>query len=39
MERHFDASMRSLKEQLLAMAGLVEHAINSATEALPSPAT
>lgn len=31
MERHFDASLRELKEQLTAMAGLVERAIEDAT--------
>jgi phosphate transport system protein len=34
MERHFDASLRSLKEQLVTMAGLVEKAIEHATLAL-----
>ncbi|MBI3554918.1 MAG: phosphate signaling complex protein PhoU [Deltaproteobacteria bacterium] len=34
MERHFDASLRELKEQLVSMAGLVELAIEAATEAL-----
>lgn len=34
MERHFDASLRELKEQLVNMAGLVERAIEAATEAL-----
>jgi phosphate transport system protein len=31
MERHFDISLRSLKERLLAMAGFVEAAIEAAT--------
>src|SRR5690242_17088907 len=34
MERHFDTSLRELKEQLVTMAGLVERAIESATLAL-----
>jgi len=34
MERHFDASLRELKEQLVAMAGNVERAIDEATQAL-----
>ncbi len=34
MERHFDVSLRELKEQLVAMAGLVERAIDDATQAL-----
>lgn len=34
MERHFDASLRELKESLVKMAGLVERAIESATLAL-----
>jgi len=34
MERHFDASLRELKEQLVSMAGLVERAIDNATLAL-----
>jgi phosphate transport system protein len=34
MERHFDASLRNLKEKLLTMAGYVEHAIEAATEAM-----
>jgi phosphate transport system protein len=34
MERHFDHSLRELKEQLVTMAGLVERAIENATLAL-----
>lgn len=34
MERHFDTALRELKERLVAMAGLVEKAIETATEAL-----
>ncbi len=34
MERHFDNSLREVKEQLFAMAGLVERSIETATEAL-----
>ncbi|MEK6706535.1 MAG: phosphate signaling complex protein PhoU [Bdellovibrionota bacterium] len=34
MERHFDVSLRELKEQLVGMAGLVESAIDKATQAL-----
>jgi phosphate transport system protein len=34
MERHLDASLRDLKEQLVTMAGLVERAIENATVAL-----
>ncbi len=34
MERHFDASLRELKEQLVTMAGLVEKAIEEATQGL-----
>ena len=34
MERHFDVSLRDLKEQLVGMAGSVERAIENATEAL-----
>ena len=34
MERHFDVSLRDLKEQLVSMAGSVERAIENATEAL-----
>ncbi len=33
-ERHFEASLRDLKEQLLGMAGYVEQAIEDATQAL-----
>jgi phosphate transport system protein len=33
-ERHFDASLRELKEDLVSMAGLVERALDLATEAL-----
>jgi phosphate transport system protein len=33
-ERHFDTSLRELKEQLLTMAGYVERAIENATQAL-----
>src|SRR5271170_1470471 len=34
MERHFDTSLRALKEQLVRMAGLVEKTIDHATLAL-----
>lgn len=34
MERHFDTSLRELKEQLVTMAGQVERAIENATLAL-----
>jgi phosphate transport system protein len=34
MERHFDAELRALKEQILAMGGAVEEAIEAATQAL-----
>ena len=34
MERHFDVELRKLKDQILAMGGLVESAIGSAIEAL-----
>ena len=34
MERQFETSLRDLKEQLVAMAGLVERSIECATEAL-----
>jgi phosphate transport system protein len=34
MERHFDAQLSQLKEQLVEMAGLVERAIDNATQAL-----
>jgi phosphate transport system protein len=34
MERHFETSLRELKEQLVTMAGLVERAIENATFAL-----
>lgn len=34
MERHFDVSLRELKERLVTMAGHVERAIESATQAL-----
>jgi phosphate transport system protein len=34
MERHFDTSLRELKEQLVTMAGLVERSIENATLAL-----
>lgn len=34
MERHFENSLRALKEQLVEMAGLVERAIENATEVL-----
>jgi len=34
MERHFDTELRSLKEQILAMGGNVESAIEEATQAL-----
>jgi phosphate transport system protein len=34
MERHFDSSLRALKEQLVRMAGMVEKAIEHATLAL-----
>src|SRR5690349_13189953 len=34
MERHFDVSLRELKESLIKMAGLVERAIESATLAM-----
>ncbi|MCM2278943.1 MAG: phosphate signaling complex protein PhoU [Oligoflexia bacterium] len=34
MERHFDASLRELKEQLLGMAGYVERAIDNAVHGL-----
>ena len=33
-ERHFDSSLRELKEQLLSMGGYVERAIENATQAL-----
>ncbi len=36
MERHFDTSLRELKEQLVTMAGLVEKAIEEATQGLQS---
>jgi phosphate transport system protein len=36
MERHFDASLRELKEKLVTMAGLVEKAIDEATQGLQS---
>src|SRR5689334_4567924 len=36
MERHFDTSLRELKEQLVTMAGMVERAIENATLALQS---
>ena len=34
MERHFETSLRELKDQLVEMAGLVERAIESATQAI-----
>ena len=34
MERHFDTSLRELKENLVMMAGQVERAIENATHAL-----
>lgn len=34
MDRHFDQSLREVKDQLLAMGGLVEHAIENAIGAL-----
>jgi phosphate transport system protein len=34
MERHFDAELKTLKEKILAMGGMVEKAIEEATQAL-----
>jgi phosphate uptake regulator len=34
MERHFESDFRNLKQQILAMGGLVERAIEEATKAL-----
>jgi len=34
MQRHFDVELKNLKDQILAMGGNVEHAIEAATQAL-----